>query len=84
MSGFLVNPPVGAEFYPIFTTGTSGGGCVWQLGGTHIPGTTNTFGGNSATEYSTNLLALFYPAANGQPQYIYEDFRRIMSNPCSA
>jgi hypothetical protein len=80
-----VNPPVGAEFYPIFTTGTHAGTCVWQLGGAHIPGTTRTFGGNSATEYGTGLLALFYPAANGGPQYIYEDFRRILStNPCPA
>jgi hypothetical protein len=80
-----VNPPVGADFYPIFTTGSSGGSCVWQLGGTHIPGTTNTFGGSSATEYGTTLLPLFYPAANGGPQYIYEDFRNILSsNPCPA
>jgi hypothetical protein len=80
-----VNPPVGADFYPIFTTGTAGGSCVWQLGGTHIPGTTNTFGGTSATEYGTSPLALFYPAANGGPQYIYEDFRNIQStNPCPA
>jgi hypothetical protein len=78
-----VNPPVGADFYPIYTTGSSGGGCVWQLGGTHIPGTTNTFGGTSATEFGTNPLALFYPAADGGPQYIYEDFRSIhSSNPC--
>ena len=55
-----------------------------QLGGTQIPGTTNTFGGDSATEYGTTPLALFYPAANGGPQYIYEDFRSILSsNPCS-
>jgi len=79
-----VNPPVGADFYPIFTTNTSGGSCIWQLGGTHIPGTTNVFGGTSATEYGTNPLALFYPAANGGPQYIYEDFRNILSNPCPA
>jgi hypothetical protein len=79
-----VNPPVGANFYPIYTTGSSGGGCVWQLGGTQIPGTTNTFGGSSATEYGTSPLALFYPAANGGPQYIYEDFRTILpTNPCS-
>ena len=68
----------------IFTTNTSGGSCIWQLGGTHIPGTTNVFGGTSATEYGTNPLALFYPAANGGPQYIYEDFRNILSNPCPA
>jgi hypothetical protein len=80
-----VNPPVGADFYPIFTTNSSGGGCIWQLGGTHIPGTANTFGGTSATEYGTTLLPLFYPAANGGPQYIYEDFRNIQAtNPCPA
>jgi hypothetical protein len=29
------------------------------------------------------LLPLFYPAANGGPQYIYEDYRQILpSNPC--
>ena len=78
-----VNPPVGTDFYPIFTTGSSGGGCIWQLGGTHIPGTTNTFGGTSTSEYGTTLLALFYAAANGGPQYIYEDYRHIVStNPC--
>jgi hypothetical protein len=80
-----VNPPARADFYPIFTTGSSAGHCVWQLGGTHIPGTTNTFGGSSATEYGTKLLALFYPAADGGPQYIYEDFCHILSgNPCPA
>jgi hypothetical protein len=77
------NPPTGADFYPIFTTGSSAAGCVWQLGGPFIPGTTNTFGGNSATEFGTTLLALFYPAANGGPQYIYEDYRNILpGNPC--
>jgi hypothetical protein len=56
---------------------------VWQLGGPNIPGTTNTFGGNSAAEYGP-LLALFYPASNGQPEYIYEDFRNVVANPCPA
>jgi len=77
-----VNPPVGANFYPLFTTASAGGTCVWQQGGANIPGTTNTFGGDSASEFGTTLLALFYPAANGGPQYIYEDFRTILGNPC--
>ena len=77
-----VNPPVGASFYPIYSTRTDGGQCTWQLGGANIPGTTNTFGGNSAAEYGP-LLSLFYPAPNGQPQYIYEDFQQIISNPCT-
>jgi hypothetical protein len=50
---------------------------------TNIPGTTNTFGGDSATECGTQPLALLYPSANGGPQYIYEDFGTILSNnPC--
>jgi hypothetical protein len=77
-----VNPPVGASFYPIYSTRMDGGQCTWQLGGANIPGTTNAFGGNSAAEYGP-LLSLFYPAPNGQPQYIYEDFQQIISNPCT-
>ena len=82
-----VNPPPGASFYPFFTTGHGpfGLGCVWRLGGPDMPGTTNTFGGSSATEYG-NLLALAYPTVvNGQPQaaFRFEDFRQILpGNPC--
>ncbi|HZR53245.1 MAG TPA: hypothetical protein VFB06_27500 [Streptosporangiaceae bacterium] len=81
-----VNPPPGASFYPFFTTrhGPFGLGCVWQLGGANIPGTRDTFGGSSVTEYGS-LLALSYPAVvNGQPQVQnrFEDFRQIVSNPC--
>jgi hypothetical protein len=79
-----VNPPPGANFYPIYTTNTVGTSCVWQLGGTAIPGTTNTFGGTSATEYGTTPLKLAYPSVGG-PVFIYEDFRNIVStNPCPA
>jgi len=46
-----VDPPVGANFYPIYTTTqTSKGSCMWQLGGANIPGTTDAFGGTSTTE----------------------------------
>src|SRR5262249_61098802 len=38
-----VNPPAGADFYPIYSTGRSGGGCVWPLGGPFLPGAPNTF-----------------------------------------
>lgn len=45
-----VNPPPGADFYPIYsTTGTTG--CGWREGGIHMPGTTNSFGGTSTAEY---------------------------------
>ncbi len=77
-----VNPPAGASFYPLYSTADSGQGCVWQLGGPFIPGTTNTFGGSSAAEFGP-LLSLFYPVANGQPSFRYNDFRNVLSsNPC--
>ncbi len=76
-----VNPPNGANFYPLYTTGSSGGGCVWQLGGSHIAGTTNTFGGTSTTEFGP-LLQLAYPTPSGVT-YRYNDFRNVLSsNPC--
>jgi hypothetical protein len=76
-----VNPPNGANFYPLYSTGTSGGGCVWQLGGANIPGSTNTFGGSSTTEFGP-LLKLTYPGTSG-PFQRYNDFRNVLgSNPC--
>jgi hypothetical protein len=78
-----VNPPVGTQFYPIYTTGTYNGTCTWQLGGRFIPGTVNDFGGNSVTEYGTTPLHVFYPNGPGRTTYIYEDFRSIHdTNPC--
>lgn len=79
-----VNPPAGTSFYPFYTTAETEEGCVWQLGGAHIPGTTNTFGGSSTTEDGP-LLAQGYPAAGGVPTFRYNDFRRVLStNPCRA
>ena len=40
-----VNPPDGASFYPLYTTGIHDGTCTWQEGGNFIPGTINHFGG---------------------------------------
>lgn len=78
-----VNPPPGANFYPIFSTRKdSSVGCSWQLGGTHIPGTTNTFGGTSTAEFGP-LLFLNYPGPGFQPIHRTNDFRRVLSsNPC--
>jgi hypothetical protein len=76
-----VNPPVGANFYPFFTT-TTDENCMWQEGGAHIPGTINTFGGSSTTEFGP-LLALAYPAAGGVPSFRFNDFRNVLNtNPC--
>jgi hypothetical protein len=80
-----VNPPVGANFYPLFTTtgGEEEDNCRWQLGGSNIPGTVNTFGGSSTTEFGP-LLRLFYPGVGG-PSFRFNDFRNVLdSNPCPA
>jgi hypothetical protein len=85
-----VNPPPGSNFYPIYTTGSStdnpsaNGHCVWQFGGPYLKGTTNTFGGNSATEFGP-LLFSFYPTPNPATRLRTNNFRNVLnSNPCPA
>ena len=57
-------------------------GCFWQLGGAHITGTTNTFGGSSAAEFGP-LLFLDYPGPGFTPIHRTNDFRQVLSNnPC--
>ncbi len=79
-----VNPPVGADFYPIYSVRfEESNGCVWEEGGPFLPGALFNFGGSSVTEYGTTLLALTYPKSNGKPGQIYEDYRRVLPfNPC--
>jgi hypothetical protein len=80
-----VNPPKGADFYPFYSTARSDddGRCVWLLGGPYLPGTTNSFGGSSTTEYGPPL-ELTYPSVGGKNQVILENFRRVLSdNPCT-
>jgi hypothetical protein len=75
-----VNPPVGAAFYPVYTTTSDPHGCAWQEGGLFISGTLFDFG-DSKDEYGP-ILALYYPTPNGI-EYIYEDFRQVIPfNPC--
>jgi hypothetical protein len=51
-------------------------------GGTHIPGTTRTFGGTSTAEF-VPLLFLTYPGPGFTPIHRTNDFRRVLSNnPC--
>ncbi len=77
-----VNPPPGANFYPIYTTAKHGNDCVWHLGGPYLQNTTNTFGGNSTAEYGPLLLSN-YPGAGFTPVFRYNNFRQILnSNPC--
>lgn len=76
-----VNPPPGSNFYPIYSTRS--GACAWQLGGTFIPGTANTFGGNSTAEFGP-LLFSTYPTAGGVVNRA-NNFRNVLgSNPCPA
>lgn len=80
-----VNPPTGANFYPFFST-MGDGNCTWQLGGANIPGTNNTFGGSSASEFGP-LLELAYPAATppGSVTVRFNNFRQVLSdNPCAS
>src|SRR5204862_8235281 len=77
------NPPPGSNFYPFSSTGTSGGQCVWHQGGSHIPGTTNTFGGSSAAEYGPLLFSYYPTPAGALPRT--NNFRNVLGlNPCPA
>lgn len=52
--------------------------------GTFIPGTTNTFGGTSTSEYGSLLKLLYadFPGVPGTAPF-FEDFRNVLStNPC--
>jgi len=90
-----VNPPPGANFYPIYSTADpqkvesgskqlESASCIWQLGGPSLKGTTNTFGGNSVAEFGS-LLFSFYPNPNAAIRLRANNFRNILdSNPCPA
>jgi hypothetical protein len=72
-------PPSIANFYPMYTTASAGGSCVWREGGPALPGALETFGGTPGDEYG-GLLFLDY--ADGR---FLEDNRNILSrNPCPA
>jgi hypothetical protein len=77
-----VNPPNGAQFYPIFTTTVRHGTCTWQEGGNFLPGTTNHFGGSSTTEFGPPLKAA-YPTAGFTVIRLIDNFNSgKMPNPC--
>jgi hypothetical protein len=81
-----VNPPVGANFYPFFNAGTSGGLCAWYEGGDGTPH--NAYDGvSSPNEFGSVLtpaMKLTYPSTIG-PIQRWNDFRTVLgSNPCQA
>jgi hypothetical protein len=79
-----VNPPVGASFYPIYSTRNFKGACVWQLGGANLPETIDDFGGNSTAEYGSLLQRVFQRFGSTTAVVsVYSDFRQVLSsNPC--
>jgi hypothetical protein len=79
-----VNPPHGAQFYPLYTTTVRNGTCTWQQGGNFLPGTVNHFGGSSTTEYGPPLKAP-YPNAGFKIIRLIDNFNSgLMPNPCPA
>jgi hypothetical protein len=68
-----------AAFYPFYTTAKVGGRCYWQFGN-DIPGEISNFGQNA--QYGT-LLQQSYTNVGGSSSPSYEDFRNIISNPCT-
>ena len=70
-----VNPPPGAQFYPIYIADQRGRPVLLQQGGPHVPGTMNTFGGNVDRPSTDKLLFVTTrrrihddPAGRGLPQ----------------
>jgi hypothetical protein len=77
-----VNPPIGAQFYPFYSTAFHDGGCVWQEGGNFIPGTLNRFGGSSTAEYG-GLLRVLFPGPGFTTSDPISDFNSgDRFNPC--
>ena len=78
-----MNPPIGAQFYPFYTTAFSDHTCVWQEGGNFIPGTINHFGGSSTAEYG-GLLRVLFPEPGFTTSRPISDFNSgDRSNPCA-
>ena len=77
-----VNPPNGAQFYPIFSTTFRHGSCTWQEGGRFLPGTINNFGGTSTAEFGP-LLKVLFPEAGFTTANAFVDFNSgDRANPC--
>jgi hypothetical protein len=70
-----------AQFYPFFSTTSTGAGCMWEFGN-HVPGDTNDFGRNA--QYGTALNANYTLFGGGGVTVTrYDSFRQILANnPC--
>jgi hypothetical protein len=67
----------------MYTTQARDRNCAWQQGGTLIPGTTDTFGGTSTSEYGPELT-FYYPAFPFDPAgSVVNNYRNVLDrNPC--
>ncbi len=75
-----VNPPPGAQFYPMYVTRYHGLSCTWDEGGPDISGFGLDFGGEQA-EYG-GLLTSVYPSTTGVVTRINNFHRTLPINPC--
>jgi hypothetical protein len=75
-----VNPPNGAQFYPMFVARQTNQGCRWYEGGPNFPGSTQNFGGSSTTEFGP-LVRFDYPSPSGNLSR-FNDFRNVLPNTC--
>jgi len=79
-----VNPPLGAAFYPFYSTTNANGTCTWQEGGPYLPNTIDDFGGSSTTEFGP-LLQTTYPGPGFMPIQRYNNFNSgNLKNVCPA
>jgi hypothetical protein len=81
-----VNPPPQSRDYPFYVTTRSAAGCRWaEVGGTHVAGLANAFGGSSATEFGSLLVSDYPVSPPGTVSTRFNNFRRVLStNPCRA
>jgi hypothetical protein len=76
----LTDDHTAANFYPYFSSGNALGGCAWTIGQT-VPGfSSNDYGKNN--QYGP-LLKLDYIGVGGTVEHRFNDFRRIIANPCT-
>jgi hypothetical protein len=83
-AGCTIIPPTDdnnkpAQFYPYYTSGAALGGCAWTVGQSYPGFSTNDYGANN--QYGS-LLNVAYTGPGGSPTYSYNDYQKILANPC--
>ncbi len=78
-------PPQSRD-YPFYVATKGGTGCLWKLvGGTHLSGILNAFGGTAESEYGALLNAHYPTSGPGTVEQVYDTFHNnLTSNPCPA